>query len=321
MNKEEIIKELQKHDNTLLGGGFKDRGPWGDAKWRGNSSGWIIAFLLYKYRVQKLAEIFAGSGTGSDVSADWNNLPYFGMDLNPCPVRSNIISFNALTDDVPDEVRDADMLFSHPPYSSLIKIPYADAQWKDTTPEHNLAKYDLGRMDWDLFIKAMNKIIMKFYAAMPKGGRSAWLVGDVRRDGRVYSMLKDMAIPGITEQIIIKPQWNTFSEGKVYANKNFVPIVHEYLVVFKKDGEYLMHFKLPVEYKLDIRDSRDATWDDVLGAVMGRLKEAHLSEIYGEIEGSEKAKKNPHYKEKIRQTLQLSKRYVSRGNGVWAMAA
>lgn len=320
MKREEIIKELQKHDNTLLGGGFKDRGPWGSAKYRGNSSGWVTAFLLYKYRVQKLAEIFAGSGTGSDVARDWG-IPYFGMDLNPNPVRSDIISFNALTDEVPDEVRDADMLFAHPPYSSLIKIPYADSMWKDTTQAHDLSKYDLGQMDWDLFVKAMNKTIMKFYAAMPKNSRMAWLVGDIRRNGRVYSMFKDMVIPGSIEQIIVKPQWNTSSEGRTYANNNYVPIVHENIVVMLKDGDYYIHFSLPVEYKMDIRNSKTATWDDVLGAVMDRLKEAPLSSIYVEIEGSDKAKNNPHYKEKIRQTLQRSKRYVPKGNGVWALAA
>jgi hypothetical protein len=320
MNRKEMELELQRHDNTLLGGGFKDRGPWGDSRWRGNASGWVTAFLLHKYKVQKLAEIFAGSGTGSDVCRDWG-IPYFGMDLNPNPVRDNIIAFNALTDDVPDEVRDSDMLFAHPPYSSLIKIPYADSQWKDTTADHNLAKYDLGRMDWDLFVKAMNKVMMKFYAAMPNGGRTAWLVGDIRRNGKCYSMFKDMVLPGTLEQVIIKPQWNTVSDGRTYSNKNFVPIVHEILVVLKKDDGMMIHYSLPVEYELDIRDSKTATWLDVVTAVMDKLGEADLDKIYSEIEGHEKAKANPHWKEKVRQTLQMSKRCQNKTRGVWAVAA
>ena len=93
MNKEEIIKTLQANDSTILS--FKDRGPWGDNKYRGNCSGYIQAFLVWKYHVNYLSELFAGSGTGSDVARDMG-IDYFGMDLNPRPVRNNIITFDCL---------------------------------------------------------------------------------------------------------------------------------------------------------------------------------------------------------------------------------
>lgn len=82
MKKEEIIKELSQHDGTILS--FPDRGPWGENKYRGNCSGWIQAFLIWKYQVKKLAELFAGSGTGSDICKDMD-IPYIGADLNPNP--------------------------------------------------------------------------------------------------------------------------------------------------------------------------------------------------------------------------------------------
>ena len=53
MKKEEIIKVLQQQDSTVLS--FPDRGPWGSNKYRGNCSGYIQAFLIWKYRITKMA--------------------------------------------------------------------------------------------------------------------------------------------------------------------------------------------------------------------------------------------------------------------------
>lgn len=122
MNRQDIIRNLEKHDSTILS--FPERGEWGDKRYRGNCSGWIQAFLVWKYRVQKLAELFAGSGTGSDVAKDMR-IDYVGADLNPNPVRNNILSIDAIKDDVPEEFLGADMLFMHPPYGLEIGIPYA----------------------------------------------------------------------------------------------------------------------------------------------------------------------------------------------------
>lgn len=57
MNKQEIEKELINRNGTLLS--FSDRGPWGDNRYRGNCSGWIHAFLIWKYKIDRLfAELF-----------------------------------------------------------------------------------------------------------------------------------------------------------------------------------------------------------------------------------------------------------------------
>lgn len=91
MEREKIIQELQKHDSTILD--FPDRGPWGSSSYRGNCSGWIHAFLVWKYQVTKMAELFAGSGTGYDVAKDMG-IAYSGADLNPIPVRPGILQTN-----------------------------------------------------------------------------------------------------------------------------------------------------------------------------------------------------------------------------------
>lgn len=316
MNKNEIIKKLMENDSTVLS--FPDRGPWGDSRYRGNCSGWYQAFLIWKYKVQKLAELFTGSGTGYDVAKDMG-IKYIGADLNPKPARPGILNVNAVTDDVPVEFTDADFLFMHPPYGAEINIPYAGSMYPD--PTGDLSKSDLGQMPWELFIKTLNSIIMKYYAAMQSGSKMGILMGDVRRKGHLHSMLMDIVKPGELEQVIIKMQHNTCSQGHRYSAMNFVPLVHEYILVIKKLVPYIVDFQIPMRKKLDIRDSKNATWRDVVFAVMKKLGSSSLETIYKEIEGHEKARANPHWKEKIRQVLQMYPDFISEKRGVWKLAA
>ena len=318
MQRNEIENELMKHDRSILS--FPERGPWGDNKYRGNCSGWVHAFLIWKYHVIKLAELFAGSGTGYDVCRDMN-VEYVGADLNPTPVRQGILQTNAVTDEVPEEFLGADMVFMHPPYGAEIRIPYAGSMYADPTKE--LSKSDLGQMPWDLFMKELNNIVMKYYSAMEPGARMSIHMGDVRRNG-LHSMLADIVKPGSLEQIIIKEQHNCMSEGSSYSSRNFVPLVHEYILVLKKIAPYIINFQFPQRYDIDIRDSKAATWRDVVYAVMKKIGNGNavsLDEIYREIEGHKKCESNSHWKEKIRQTLQRSSHFENKGKGIWAIAA
>ncbi len=315
MERKEIERELEKHDSTVLS--FPSRGSWGSNRYRGNCSGWIQAFLIWKYQARKLAELFAGSGTGSDVARDMG-IDYVGADLNPNPMRKDILSVDAVADDVPEEFLGAELLFMHPPYGAEIGIPYAGSMWKDTG---GLAKSDLGQMPWKEFMGTLNAVIMKYYAAMDKGSRMAVLMGDIRRKGVCHSMLKDIVQPGQLDQIIIKAQHNCQSDGRVYAHKSFVPIVHEYIMVVKKLAPYIIGFTLPTKHEVDIRDSRSATWRDVVRAVLEKIgRDASLDDIYAEVEGNEKAKSNDNWQAKVRQTLQINPCFKSSKRGVWAMA-
>lgn len=40
MKKEDIERVCREKNGTVLD--FPDRGPWGNNKWRGNCSGWVI---------------------------------------------------------------------------------------------------------------------------------------------------------------------------------------------------------------------------------------------------------------------------------------
>lgn len=316
MKKEEIERYVAARNNTVLN--FPDRGPWGNNKYRGNCSGWIIAYLIWRYGVKSLAELFAGGGTGSDVCRDMD-IPYIGADLNPNPVRNNILTTDAVSDEVPDEFRDKDMLFMHPPYGAEIGIPYAGSMYKD--PTGKLAKSDLGQMPWKDFMKTLNAIIMKYYAAMAPGSKMAVLMGDVRRKGVYHSMFNDIVMPGTVLQTYVKIQNNCVSDGRTCSNR-FTPIGHEMMYVIEKAlNAYLINYKVPFEKEMDIRNSQASTWKDVVYAAMHKLnKDATMEEIYGEIEGHKKCASNPHWKAKVRQVLQ-SGPFKSVRRGVWKLAA
>ena len=92
--------------------------------------------------------------------------------------------------------------------------------------------------------------------------------------------------------------------------------------MLKKLAPYLIHYQLPTTHELDIRDSKSATWKDVVYAAMSKLKTSNLESIYKEIDGHEKTKTNPNWKACVRRTLQETPkcfRHVERG--VWQLAA
>lgn len=53
MNRQEIEAYVASKNSTVLD--FPNRGPWGNNRYRGNCSGWIIAYLIWRYGVNSLA--------------------------------------------------------------------------------------------------------------------------------------------------------------------------------------------------------------------------------------------------------------------------
>ncbi len=330
MNKDELLRIVaEKANSTVLS--FETRGPFGASSYRGNFSGFIPASLIYRYGAQSVSEIFAGSGTTSDV-CKCLEIPYVGIDLNPNPMRDNIISMDILdeTAELPDGFYTADLQILHPPYPSINGVHYSNSMWKDTK---GVAQKDIQEMNWEDGMRAVNKAIMRGFSAMPKGTYQAVVVGDIRRKAGnksiFKSMLADLCIPGELEQILVKMQHNTVSgrnSGQYTNNRRFFLIEHEFIVVIKKPSGYEIAYVVPKEYHLDIRDSvSTATWKDVVFAVLSKLNsEASLSEIYSEIESHKKALKNPNWKAKVRQVLQQLQSAGLASNtqkGYWQLAA
>lgn len=295
---------------------YPERGPDGRNSYRGNCSGKLIEDLIQQYKVKEISDYMVGSGTTEDV-AKRLGIPSHCYDLNR--------GFDVMTMDLPER---SSFTFWHPPYGDM--IIYSGEQYSD---EEVLRKYgidpkvnDLSRCkDWDDFVQKMNYCCMKMFNALETGGRLAVLMGDYKKKGRLYSMLADIVKPGTLEQIIIKVQNNAKSFGKTYTNRNFVPIIHEYVLICKKENPMFFEISLPKKRTVDARDLVDSiTWRDVVLAVMEHNGDNHpmtLAEIYSALEGHKKAKRNPHWKDKVRQTLQRNNEFYSTARGVWSVAA
>lgn len=307
MRREEIFNIVSNNFNgTILSA--PERGPWGNSNYRGNCSGWIPAAIIYRYGIESVAEIFAGGGTTSDLCKDLG-IKYVGVDINPTPVRNDIVSMNILDNDVelPELFYQADLQFLHPPYPSINDVRYCNNMWKGND---TLAKQDIQNMSWKDGMNAINKAILRGYTAMPSGSYQAILVGDIRSKGQFRSMMSELAIPGEMVQVLIKAQHNTVSgrNGSTYggSKRNFFFLEHEYVVVIKKPSGYEVAYVIPKEYRLDIRDSVMASWDDVIMTAMRKLNYINgLDNLYREIDGHKKCKDNPHWKEKLRQRIRV----------------
>lgn len=284
---------------------FQERGIWGNSRYRGNCSGFVIKNLLDHFKPKKFMEIFAGGGTGYDVAKDLGYENSIHLDLNP-----HWGGHNVLKDDIPEGT---DFTFLHPPYHDIIQ--YSGEMWGEAHPD------DLSRCpSYDDFISKLDKVHAKVYASLRNGGRMAILVGDCRRNGDYFSIMMDMAKIGKLESHIIKIQNNCVSDRTSYKGK-FIPILHEHLLVFRKNDVWAIPLAMTKKTTIDMKNSDTPTWRDLLQATMEShpSNEINLSDLYALIGTTRKASKNPHWKEKIRQTLQLHDEFEPVERGIWRL--
>lgn len=284
---------------------YPERGKWGDSSYRGNCSGHVIKDLILHFypnsKPKRFVEVFSGGGTGLDVARELGITNSVHLDLNT--------GWNALKDEIP---YGSDFVFSHPPYWDIIRY---ETQRGSYDPD------DLSNvMSYDEFIHKLDKVNAKIYQSLLNGGRHAFLVGDIRKKGKYYSIIKDMTWFGDLESHVIKVQHNCWSDNKKYANNRFIPIIHEHLLIFKKNEVWAVELKRTVSQSFDLRQFNNITWRDLVqGAIEWLGGKATLKEIYEVIKGSKKTERNAHWKEKIRQTLQLHDNFIAVERGVWKL--
>ena len=135
-------------------------------------------------------------------------------------------------------------------------------------------------------------------------------------------MIAEIVKPGTLENIIIKAQHNCFSDSVEYSGK-FIPILHEYVMIVRKDNPMLIPVIMTKTSEMDIRDMPGATWRDVVAAVLEECSGAvSLTYLYEQIEPHKKAQANKWWKEKIRQTLQCNPEHFNHdGRGLWSLRA
>lgn len=293
---------------------YPERGEGGNNKYRGNCSPKLVEDLIGFYKPNTICDYMCGSGTT-------------GAAANSCGIESHLYDlhsgFDIMNCDIPER---SEFTFWHPPYWDIIK--YSDVMYKAADVKakfgYDPMQFDLSRVpSWEGFVEAMNYAMMKQFAALEKGGRIAVLMGDIKRKGRLYSMLAEIAKPGTMEQIIIKAQHNCFSDRTQYTGKSFIPIQHEYVLICRKDEPLVIPVMLSKTYHTDIRDMRGSTWRDVIYNILASSNEPmSLDNLYAQVDGHAKTKDNQHWQEKIRQTLQRHPNYFRHTDrGMWQAIA
>ena len=290
---------------------YPERGEGGNNRYRGNCSPKLIEDLIGFFKPTEICDYMCGSGT-TKAAAD------------KCGIQSKLYDLHSGFDIMNSDIKERpEFIFWHPPYWDIIK--YSDVMYKASDVQNRYGydprKLDLSRIpNWEQFVEAINYAMMKQFASLEKGGRIAVLMGDIKKRGKLYSMLAEIIKPGTLENIIIKAQHNCFSDNTQYSG-SFIPILHEYVMIVRKDTPLLVPVIVAKEIKADIRDMAGATWRDVVAAVLEECTEAvTLTYLYEQIEPHKKAQNNKHWREKIRQTLQINPNHFHHTDrGMWVL--
>lgn len=203
---------------------YPERGPFGDNKYRGNCTGYIIKDFIESFLPSGglFVDPSAGGGTSIDVS-NALGCRYFATDLHQ--------GFDLLMDDLAMHIGElADVVWWHPPYGTMVK--YSGNQWGAEPHPH-----DLSHMDEEAFTSALRLALMNIHDATKVGGVYGILMGNQRKNGRYYnwSSLVERLAPGVLIDEVIKGQFNCVSDSKSYSNRNLIRIAHEKLLIFRKD--------------------------------------------------------------------------------------
>lgn len=293
---------------------FKDRGPWGNAKYRGNCSGHVVRELIESLRPKTFIDPCVGSGTSIEV-ADEMGVRAIGLDLR--------FGFNVLRDSIRAAAGlEADLCFSHPPYFSMIL--YSGNVYDGAHPD------DLSRCeDVEDFNEKMQQMLLNQRDATVPGGYYATLIGDQRQAGRYYSYQAECIARMPRDElrgVIIKAQHNCMSDFKTYNGSPGLPwITHEYLLVWQKpktrSGWWFALRTISTEAHARVR----STWTGIVRQALVSLGgKATLKELYERVmeNAPERAESNSNIDAKVRQVLQRHPAQFQRvDRGVWSLAA
>ena len=132
--------------------------------------------------------------------------------------------------------------------------------------------------------------------------------GDVlmlEADTRNICLRKCDSHMGDFESFLVKGQFNCVSDNRTYK-KPFIPIVTEYALLLKKTDSFIIPFSIRQEgvFSVQNTDILALTWHHLIRMTMESIGgRGALKDLYALLKEHPKAKKNPHYQERIRATL------------------
>ncbi len=294
---------------------YPERGKWGDAKWRGNCSGYIYRDLFTMLQPNVFVDPCVGSGTSVEVATELG-IEAYGLDLHS--------GFNALRDSIRETVgKQADLVFSHPPYHDMIR--YSGRVWGDTAHPDDLSAC----ADHDEFMEKLHIMMLNQRDATRPGGYYGILIGDMRRKGQ-YISYQSEAIARMPSSelrsVLIKAQHNCASNQRQYNAMKLPYILHEYILLWQTPEVVRSVVSSLHEMAQQQKRRLTSTWRSVMKAVLIELGgRASLNEIYNVViqQAPERIANNrENWKAAARRTLQQHKdifEHVDRGQ--WALAA
>lgn len=294
---------------------YPNRGKWGNNKWRGNTTGWIVKDFIESYTRGKANPLFVdpavGGGTSKDVARD------LGIECVCLDLHSD---FNLLRDSLLDRLpREADLLHFHPPYANM--ITYAGNVWGNAPHPDDLGNNSSIGEFFEKSMVALNNI----FDAMAPGGYYSVLIGNWRQNGTYYNLSSgiERIAPGSLVDEIIKIQHNCTSDQRQYGG-NFVPIRHEKMLVFRKDTKVLCALDFAALQEEKARRTTEMTWRAALRTVMLGKGPMTLTEIYTALEDYAISRgTNNNWNAKVRQRLRKDSDFerIARGTYVYGQMA
>lgn len=209
-DKQALTEYLRRRGPLTSVVSYPDRGPWGDNRYPGNCSGYLLIDLCATFKPRSVLDPMEGGGTSREACADMG-IAYAGFDLN------------AGTDSLRDDIGASyDLIFWHPPYHDM-KLYSEDGR-------------DMSRCgSLTAFLALLRFGYRRFFELLTPGGRLAILIGDLRRRGRYTALTAETARLDREhlDGIIVKVQHNVSSNATAYSGA-FVPILHETLTIYRR---------------------------------------------------------------------------------------
>lgn len=292
---------------------YPDRGPWGDAKWRGNASGHVYVDLFKQYNPKSFVDPCVGGGTSLAVAKDMK-IPFaVGLDLHS--------GFNVLKDSIVETVgREVDMCFSHPAYGNMIE--YSQGVWGDSPHPDDMSRCS----SVDDFLEKLHLMLLNQRQATLPGGIYGMLMGDHRVKGAYHCYSAEMMARMPRNElasVVIKAQHNCVSDSRTYARMKHPRIMHEYIVLWSKPNTITSFLGDLANMARDASNRLTSIWRSVVkNALISLGGKAQLAELYARVEqdSPDNLKSNRNWQAKIRQVLQTYTDFSSDQRGVWQLA-
>jgi hypothetical protein len=297
---------------------YKNRGQWGNNKYRGNASGHLYQDLFNWTRPQLVVDPCVGSGTSIEVAQSMG-IESVGLDLHS--------GFNLLRNSILERVgKPSDLCVSHFPYHDM--VIYSGDQYAMEMPE-DYYKDDLSKCaNVDDFIEKSIVALLNQRESVRPGGYYATLIGDQRKNGQYHSFQAEFIarMPEELASVVVKAQHNVMSNSKNYggsfAKKGMPRIMHEYLLIWQKPETVSVLVTLG-DLAKKAYQRLWSTWKAVVRHALIQLGgKASLKEIYAFVENvaADRVTENQNWQAKIRQTLQRGECFDSEQRGVWQIA-